>query len=187
MSGSEAARNRLIEYNLRLVAHIAKKYTSSVRDSEELISIGAIGLIKAIDTYRPDKGCRLSGYASKCIENEILMALRQEKKKSREVSMYEPIGTDKEGNDIVIMDVISSGLPSALESIILEEHISILPGCIDNILDRREQLVVRLRYGLSGTAPMTQKEVASYLHISRSYVSRIEKKALAKLRSHLGD
>lgn len=184
--GSSEARLALIEYNLRLVAHIAKKYASAVRDPEELISIGTIGLIKAIDTFRPDKGCRLSGYAARCIENEILMTLRQEKKKSREVSMYEPIGTDREGNEIVIMDIISEHGINALDELILSEHLDILPGCIEQALSGRERLIIRLRYGLSGSAPLTQKEVAERLHISRSYVSRIEKKALSKLRGSLG-
>lgn len=186
VNGSTDARNILIEYNLRLVAHIARKYTSSVRDPEELISVGTIGLIKAIDTFRPDKGCRLSGYAARCIENEILMMLRQEKKKNREVSMYEPVGTDGEGGEIVIMDILSSASPSALDSLILSEHLGALPSCISERLTPREQLIIRMRYGIDGTSPLTQRETARRLGISRSYVSRIEKKALSKLRSCLG-
>lgn len=185
MSGDLSARSALIEYNLRLVAHIARKYNSAVRDTEDLISIGTIGLIKAIDSYKPDKGCRLAGYAAKCIENELLMTLRQEKKKAREVSIYEPIGTDKEGNEIVIMDIISASGACPLDRMINNDQLSALPGCISGLLTPREQRIISLRYGLTGGAPLTQKEVAGLLHISRSYVSRIEKKALSKLRGCL--
>ena len=185
MSGDLSARSALIEYNLRLVAHIARKYNSAVRDTEDLISIGTIGLIKAIDSYKPDKGCRLAGYAAKCIENEMLMALRQEKKKAREVSIYEPIGTDKEGNEIVIMDIISASSACPLDKMISNDQLAALPGCISGLLTPREQRIISLRYGLTGYAPLTQKEVAGLLHISRSYVSRIEKKALSKLRGCL--
>ena len=173
MSGDLSARSALIEYNLRLVAHIARKYNSAVRDTEDLISIGTIGLIKAIDSYKPDKGCRLAGYAAKCIENEMLMALRQEKKK------------DKEGNEIVIMDIISASSACPLDQIISNDQLAALPGCISGLLTPREQRIISLRYGLTGYAPLTQKEVAGLLRISRSYVSRIEKKALSKLRGCL--
>lgn len=183
--GDNRARQVLIEYNLRLVAHIARKYNSAVRDPEDLISIGTIGLIKAIDTFKPDKGCKLSGYAAKCIENELLMALRQEKKKSREVSMYEPIGTDKEGNEIVIMDIISESSASPLDNMIHSDHLTVLPSCITKLLTEREQKIINLRYGLGSIPPMTQKETAMLLGISRSYVSRIEKKALKKLQGCL--
>ena len=185
MSGDLSARSALIEYNLRLVAHIARKYNSAVRDTEDLISIGTIGLIQAIDSYKPDKGCRLAGYAAKCIENEMLMALRQEKKKAREVSIYEPIGTDKEGNEIVIMDIISASSACPLDKMISNDQLAALPGCISGLLTPREQRIISLRYGLTGYAPLTQKEVAGLLRISRSYVSRIEKKALSKLRGCL--
>ena len=183
--GDRHARQTLIEYNLRLVAHIARKYNSAVRDPEDLISIGTIGLIKAIDTFKSDKGCKLSGYAAKCIENELLMTLRQEKKKSREVSLYEPIGTDKEGNEIVIMDIISEGGISPLDKMIHCDHLSALPSCIPKLLTEREQKIISLRYGLGSAPPMTQKETARLLGISRSYVSRIEKKALKKLQGCL--
>mgnify|MGYP004688906913 FL=1 len=156
-----------------------------MRDTEDLISIGTIGLIKAIDSYKPDKGCRLAGYAAKCIENEMLMALRQEKKKAREVSIYEPIGTDKEGNEIVIMDIISASSACPLDKMISNDQLAALPGCISGLLTPREQRIISLRYGLTGYAPLTQKEVAGLLRISRSYVSRIEKKALSKLRGCL--
>ncbi len=185
MSGCQSARNILIEYNLRLVAHICKKYHAAVREPEDLISVGTIGLIKAIDTYRPDKGCRLAGYASKCIENEILMTLRQEKKKAREVSIYDPIGIDKEGNEIVIMDIISAPTCNTLDKLITYEHLGQLPSCIYSSLSAREQKILTMRYGLDGRRCLTQKEVAHALGISRSYVSRIEKKALTKLRGCL--
>lgn len=183
--GDRHARQTLIEYNLRLVAHIARKYNSAVRDPEDLISIGTIGLIKAIDTFKSDKGCKLSGYAAKCIENELLMTLRQEKKKSREVSLYEPMGTDKEGNEIVIMDIISEGGISPLDKMIHCDHLSALPSWITKLLTEREQKIISLRYGLGSAPPMTQKETARLLGISRSYVSRIEKKALKKLQGCL--
>lgn len=185
MEGDANARSALIEYNLRLVAHMVKKYSTSVRDPEDLLSIGTIGLIKAIDSYNPDKGCKLAGYAAKCIENELLMSLRQEKKKNREVSMYEPIGTDKEGNEIVIMDVISASGICPLEKLINEDHLIKLPSCMDKILSPREYRIIQMRYGLSGNPPLTQKETAKHLGISRSYVSRIEKRALGKLRGCL--
>ncbi len=185
MNGDPSARRILIEYNLRLVAHIVKKYNSSVRDSEDLLSVGTIGLIKAIDSYRPEKGCKLAGYAAKCIENEILMNLRQEKKKSREVSMYEPIGTDKEGNEIIIMDIISASGICPLDKMITEDHLNHLPACMEKILSPREYRIIDMRYGLSDKPPMTQKETAGLLGISRSYVSRIEKRALTKLRGCL--
>lgn len=185
ISGDNEARRVLIEYNLRLVAHIVKKYSSSVRDPEDLLSIGTIGLIKAIDSYKPEKGCKLAGYAAKCIENELLMNLRQEKKKSREVSMYEPIGTDKEGNEIVIMDIISTSESCPLEKLITEDHLNHLPSCMNQILTPREYHIIQMRYGILGEAPLTQKETAKILGISRSYVSRIEKRALCKLRGCL--
>ena len=183
LSGDKAARSILIEYNLRLVAHISRKYNSAVRDPEDLLSIGTIGLIKAIDSYKPDKGCKLSGYAAKCIENELLMTLRHEKKKAREVSIYDPIGTDKEGNEIVILDIIGS--ENVLDKMIQDDHLCLLPSCISSLLSSREREIICMRYGLDGQSPLTQKEVARMLGISRSYVSRIEKKALGKLRGCL--
>ena len=150
-----------------------------------LLSIGTIGLIKAIDSYRPDKGCKLSGYAAKCIENELLMTLRHEKKKAREVSIYDPIGTDKEGNEIVILDIIGSENVNVLDKMIQDDHLCLLPSCISSLLSSREREIICMRYGLDGQSPLTQKEVARLLGISRSYVSRIEKKALGKLRGCL--
>ena len=183
LSGDKAARSILIEYNLRLVAHISRKYNSA--DPEDLLSIGTIGLIKAIDSYKPDKGCKLSGYAAKCIENELLMTLRHEKKKAREVSIYDPIGTDKEGNEIVILDIIGSENVNVLDKMIQDDHLCLLPSCISSLLSSREREIICMRYGLDGQSPLTQKEVARMLGISRSYVSRIEKKALGKLRGCL--
>lgn len=181
-TGDLEARNILVEYNLRLVAHIVKKYNNSERDLDDLISIGTIGLIKAINTYDLEKGNRLVTYASRCIENELLMMLRQERKCSKELSLYEPIGTDKEGNEINLLDIVEYENKDITEQIILEDNIQILYRAIQTSLDARERKVLTLRYGLYGIHPLTQREVASALNISRSYVSRIEKKALSKLQ-----
>lgn len=183
--GDLNARNILVEYNLRLVAHIAKKYYSAERDSDDLISIGTIGLIKAINTFDNSKGNRLVTYASRCIENELLMRLRQERKESREVSIYEPIGTDKEGNEISLLDIISSDDECMLSNLITSENLERISAIYTTVLDSKEQRVIALRYGLFGHKDLTQRETASLLKISRSYVSRIEKKALLKLRSAL--
>lgn len=180
--GDLEARNILVEYNLRLVAHIVKKYNNFDRDTDDLISIGTIGLIKAINTYDMEKGSRLVTYASRCIENELLMMLRQERKCSREFSLYEPIGTDKEGNEINLLDIVESEGKDISEHIILEDNVKQLYHALNQQLEPREFKVLSLRYGLFHKNPMTQREVADALHISRSYVSRIEKKALHKLR-----
>lgn len=185
--GNLEARNTLVEYNLRLVAHIVKKYQAVNRNLEDMISIGTIGLIKAINTYDESKGSRLVTYASRCIENELLMRLRQERKESREVSLYEPIGTDKEGNEISLMDIISSDDDSILNNIIISDNIKNISNVFFSILEPREQKVLALRYGLFGNEELTQKDIAKLLSISRSYVSRIEKKALLKLRSALNE
>lgn len=185
--GNLEARNVLVEYNLRLVAHIVKKYQTGARSTEDLISIGTIGLIKAINTYDIKKGSRLVTYASRCIENEILMRLRQERKEAKEVSLYEPIGTDKEGNEINLMDIISSDEENTLNNIIVSDNITRVKDVFFSVLDKREQSVLILRYGLYSHEEMTQKDIASLLGISRSYVSRIEKKALLKLRSALNE
>ena len=181
-SGDIEARNILVEYNLRLVAHIVKKYNNFERDMDDLISIGTIGLIKAINTYDIEKGNRLVTYASRCIENELLMMLRQERKCSKELSLYEPIGTDKEGNEINLLDIVEYDSADIADHIILEDNITALYHAIQSSLDTRERKVLTMRYGLYGMRPLTQREVASALDISRSYVSRIEKKALNKLR-----
>lgn len=184
-NGDLAARNILVEYNLRLVAHIVKKYQSNYRSSEDLISIGTIGLIKAINTYDHTKATKLVTYASRCIENELLMRLRQERKEAREVSLYEPIGTDKEGNEISLMDIISVDEENVLSTVITSESIRSMDEIFHSVLDKREQQVIAFRYGLYNNDEMTQKEIARHLNISRSYVSRIEKKALLKLRNAL--
>ncbi len=184
-TGDIAARNILVEYNLRLVAHIVKKYQTGNRSTEDLISIGTIGLIKAINTYDTDKGSKLVTYASRCIENELLMRLRQERKEAREISLYEPIGTDREGNEISLMDVIRIDEENVLASVITSESLRSVGDIFEDVLDPREQQVIALRYGLYDDRVLTQKEISNRLHISRSYVSRIEKKALLKLRSAL--
>lgn len=184
-AGDLSARNILVEYNLRLVAHIVKKYQTGNRSTEDLISIGTIGLIKAINTYDTDKGSKLVTYASRCIENELLMRLRQERKEAREISLYEPIGTDREGNEISLMDVIRIDEENVLLNVITSESLRNINELFTEVLDEREQQVISLRYGLYNKQELTQKEISNLLHISRSYVSRIEKKALLKLRSAL--
>ena len=185
--GDPEARNILVEYNLRLVAHIVKKYNNFERDTDDLISIGTIGLIKAINTYDIDKGNRLVTYASRCIENELLMMLRQERKCSKEFSLYEPIGTDKEGNEINLLDIVESNTADITDCISLEEDIRHLHKAMKNTLNPREIQVLKLRYGLFGQKPLTQREIAAKMDISRSYVSRIEKKALSKLRKSMNN
>lgn len=181
-NGDREARNILVEYNLRLVAHIVKKYISPDRDMDDLISIGTIGLIKAINTYDTDKGNRLVTYASRCIENEILMLLRQEKKNQKDISLYEPIGTDKEGNEINLLDIIDNQEESIPAKLIEKENIKKLYDYLPKQLTSQEYEVLKLRYGICGCETHTQKEIAQRLNISRSYVSRIEKRALLKLR-----
>lgn len=182
-AGNLEARNTLIEYNLRLVAHIVKKYNNFERNTDDLISIGTIGLIKAINTYDIKKGNRLVTYASRCIENELLMMLRQERKSAKEFSLYEPIGTDKEGNEINLLDIVECENTDITEQIILKDNIKWLYHYINTLLEPREIEILSLRYGLDNSDSLTQREVAQKLHISRSYVSRIEKKALCKLQS----
>lgn len=183
--GDLEARNILVEYNLRLVAHIVKKYNNYERDTDDLISIGIIGLIKAINTYDIKKGNRLVTYASRCIENELLMMLRQERKYSKEFSLYEPIGTDREGNEINLLDIVESANEDITERIVLQDNIRVLYQALHHVLNQRELQVMTLRYGLFDRNALTQREVSKQLNISRSYVSRIEKKALQKLRLSL--
>ena len=178
--GDLEARNELIEHNLRLVAHIIKKYYSSVRDQDDLISIGTIGLMKAIGTYRLDKNIRLATYASRCIENEILMHFRSNKKTAQDVSISDPIDTDKDGHPLTLMDVIAED-DTIIEDLDLKINAEKLYRYIRDILDDREKEIIEWRYGLVGGG-LTQREVAKKLNISRSYVSRIEKKALEKLK-----
>lgn len=169
--GSQAARQKLIEHNLRLVAHIIKKYYASQNDQEDLISIGTIGLIKAIDTFDPAKGIRLSSYASRCIENEILMFFRSGRKSAQDVSLNEPIDTDKEGNALELMDVVGVD-DTMLEDLHDRDTALRLRRLVDQCLTAREAKIVRLRYGLGGTIPLTQREIAASFGISRSYVSQ---------------
>lgn len=182
--GDLEAKHILIERNLRLAAHIVKKYQSMEEDTEDLLSIGTIGLIKAVVTFNPDKSVRLGTYAARCIENEILMYLRTKKKSSREVSLYEPIGTDREGNEIQLFDVIETEGEDAHSKVELKEDIRMLYQRVEKELTPRERTVLKLRYGLYHEEEYTQKEIARRLGISRSYVSRIEKCAIAKLRGY---
>ena len=179
--GDKSARNKLVEHNLRLVAHIIKKYYANINDQDDLVSIGTIGLIKAINTFDPNKNIKLSSYASRCIENEILMFFRNSKKTSQDVSLSEAIDTDKDGNPLTLMDVMSVE-DNIVDSLDLKINSEKLKQDLRDVLDDREQTVISLRYGLNGAAPLTQREVAKKLNISRSYVSRIEKKALALLK-----
>ena len=185
--GDGEARRILIEYNLRLVAHIVKKYQSAEDDMEELISIGMIGLIKAVDTFDQEKARRLSTYAARCVENEILMYMRAKKKYMRETSYYEPIGTDKEGNEIQLLDIMESGEPEAMEQIQLKDDSLRIYRLLEERLSERERLVLIMRYGLYGGREYTQREIAERLGISRSYISRIEKNALHRLREYFQD
>ncbi|RHV89859.1 RNA polymerase sporulation sigma factor SigK [Clostridium sp. OF09-36] len=183
--GDREARDILIERNLRLVAHVVKKYQGTEYETEDLLSVGTIGLIKAVNTFRPDRGSRLATYAAKCIENEILMLFRAGKKYNREVSLFEPIGVDKDGESVSLVDVIELETRETLEDLILEQDKKALYEAYACCLKPQEQTVVKLRYGLFGTKPRTQREIAKQLGISRSYVSRIEKRALKKLAEQL--
>ncbi len=180
--GDVNAKNRLIEHNLRLVAHIAKKYSQSIRDSEDLISLGTIGLIKGINSFDDTKGTRLVTYVARCIENEILMLMRNNKKTMNDVSLNDPVGTDREGNQILLMDIIGTDEEDVIKEIDKKAKISMLYKNIKNRLDNREREIIVMRYGLSSGKEMTQAEVAEIMGISRSYVSRIEKKAIGKLK-----
>ncbi|MBQ5868204.1 MAG: RNA polymerase sporulation sigma factor SigK [Lachnospiraceae bacterium] len=183
--GDREAREVLIHRNMRLVAHIVKKYQGTDYETEDLLSVGAIGLIKAVDTFNPDKGSRLGTYAAKCVENEILMLFRAGKKYSKEVSIYEPIGTDKDGETVSLMDVLEQEGKEALEQVILNQDVRNLYESIEKNLNDTEKTVIRMRYGLFDSNEYTQREVAKVLGISRSYVSRIEKKAMVKLKESL--
>lgn len=183
-NGDVNAKNELIEHNLRLVAHIIKKYYSSSVQQDDLISIGTIGLIKAINTFDPDKGTRLATYAARCIENEILMQFRAQKKTAQDISVNEPIDTDSEGNPLTLMDIISTE-DEIVEDIYKITMLKKLSTEVGRIKDPREKSIIMMRYGLDGMRPMTQLEVSKKLNISRSYVSRIEKKALKELQKAL--
>lgn len=178
--GDKDAKEILVKHNLRLVAHIAKKY-ANYGDNDELISIGSIGLIKALESFKSDKGTSLATYASRCIENEILMTMRTTKKHRSNVSLNEPIGVDKDGNELVIMDMLESDqnvIEDVENSIMMEK----LTAITKSVLDKREYEIIKMRYGLENTGALTQREVAKKFNISRSYVSRIEKKALEKIK-----
>ncbi|MDO4337470.1 MAG: RNA polymerase sporulation sigma factor SigK [Eubacteriales bacterium] len=185
--GDLEAKNILIERNLRLVAHVVKKYQGKDEDLDDLISIGTIGLIKAISTFDAEKATRLSTYAARCIDNELLMMLRSKKKHSKEVSLYEPIGTDKEGNEINLLDIIESPPVDIVEDYSTREDVSHLLKSMKATLSPKEYQVICFRYGLFGEEEQTQREIAGKLRISRSYVSRIEKNALTKLRTLFHD
>ena len=182
--GDMDARNKLIEHNLRLVAHIVKKYYASSAEQDDLISIGTIGLIKAVSTFKPDKKIRLATYASRCIENEILMFFRNIRKSSSDIPFSEPIDTDKDGNALTLIDTIADKQDIA-EEIDLKIRLEQLEKIMPSTLDKREKEIITMRYGLGGTKELTQNEIAKKLKISRSYVSRIEKAALSKLRNKL--
>lgn len=179
--GDHAARSTLIEHNLRLVAHIVKKYYAEPSDQDDLISIGTIGLIKAVNTYRPDKNVKLATYAARCIENEILMYFRASRKTASEISLSETLDSDGEGNSLALMDVISCE-DEGLHQVELSDRYQKMHRVIATCLDARERQIIDLRYGLSGGEPLTQREIAKSHGISRSYVSRLEKKALEKIR-----
>ena len=181
-NGDLEARNELIERNMRLVAHVAKKYQNPEDEMEDLISIGTIGLIKAVETYKEDYGSRLATYAARCIDNELLMHFRAKKKTSKEVSLYEPIGTDKEGNQIQLLDVVVSEDEDVVELLEQDRKVRRLNEIIPQTLSGRELFIIINRYGLYGKKTMTQREIARKLGISRSYVSRIEKRAIETLR-----
>lgn len=184
--GDQAAKDTLIERNMRLVAHIAKKYHSAERDFDDLLSTGMVGLIKAVNTFNTDKGSRLATYAAKCIDNEILMMLRSERKHSKDISLYEPLGFDAEGKEISFFDVMEADEKEIPDRIVLIQDIARLDEAFQ-YLKPKEQTVIKMRYGILGSGEFTQREIANQLSMSRSYVSRIEKAALEKLRLAMKD
>lgn len=183
-NGEEAARKKLIEHNLRLVAHISKKYYTATDEQDDLISIGTIGLIKGINSFKSEKGTKLATYCARCIENEILMYFRNNKKLSQEVSFSEPIDTDSEGNPLTLMDIIYID-DTIVDDIDTKNKLNKLSEIINNIKSQREKEIIVKRYGLNGMKPLTQREIADNLNISRSYVSRIEKKILTEIKKSL--
>lgn len=178
--GDRDARNQLIEHNLRLVAHIVKKFDQKPNDTDDLISIGTIGLIKGVDSFSNDKGVKITTYCARCIENEILMYFRSNNKYSKDISINEAVGFDKDGNEIAIQDVLKSPKPDFVEDINIKDNILLLKKYMKVLLPREKEILIR-RYGLGDNEEETQKEIAKKLHISRSYVSRIEKRALTKI------
>lgn len=183
-NGDEKAGEVLIIRNMRLVAHMVKHYGVQEKDVAELISIGTIGLIKAVRTFNSGKGNRLATYAAKCIDNELLMSFRNDKKKCREISLQETIGTDKEGNEVSIIDVIESKEKNFLDEYILKCDVEMLYEALDKCLDEREKIIILRRYGLNGYEEVTQREIADEMNMSRSYVSRIEKRAIEKMAEY---
>ena len=184
-NGDMHARDILIERNLRLVAHIVKIYMNSGKETDEMISVGIVGLVKAVNTYNFEKGSRLATYAARCIDNELLMLMRGDRKLSREVSLYDPIGTDKEGNEITLLSILEHEDEDIIDQLDKKQSLRKLSKILSKVLTPREYFVVIRRYGLYGHHETTQRELAEQLNISRSYVSRIEKKALEKLRLQL--
>lgn len=184
--GDVQAKNKLIEHNLRLIVHIIKKYYSGYSDQDDLISIGTIGLIKGINSFRPEKGVKLATYASRCIENEILMHFRSMKKTAQDVSMNDPIETDSEGNPLTLADIISTD-DTIVDDIYEKTGRQLVRRLVNEMKNERDKTVIVLRYGMDGNDPMTQQEVADLLGISRSYVSRIESRVLAEMRKHFED
>lgn len=185
--GDENAKEKLIEHNLRLVVHIAKKYSAGIRDNEDLISLGTIGLIKGINSFDASKGTRLATYVARCIENEILMLMRANKKTQGDISLNDPIGVDKEGNQILLLDIIGTDDDEFVWEIDNRDRIKKLYSNIEHYLDERETEIIQLRYGLGNGKVLTQSQIAKKLGISRSYVSRIEKKAVEKLKTGICD
>ncbi|MCD8089209.1 MAG: RNA polymerase sporulation sigma factor SigK [Clostridiales bacterium] len=184
-NGSQEAKNALIEHNIRLVAHIVKKYPNYQKETEDLISIGSIGLIKAVNTYNSEKKTRLSTYAARCIENEVLMHIRQNKKHRSDCYLQDTVGLDKDGNEVTLQDRIADDEKPVDEQVETKLEIHRLQKSIGDSLSDREKLILKMRYGLLGGDELTQREIAEILGISRSYVSRIEKKALSKLKAEL--
>lgn len=187
LQGDKEARNKLIEHNLRLVAHIVKKYSNYQKDSEELISIGTVGLIKGVSTYKNTKGSRLATYAARCIDNEILMYLRSAKKLQNNISLQSTAGIDKEGNEVTLEEKLADPAPPIEDTLSGRAEKKVLLGLINRVLSKREKNILTLRYGLIDSKEKTQREIAKSMGISRSYVSRIEKKAVLKLRKAMTD
>ena len=186
-NGEQGAKEELVLHNMRLVAHVAKKYVSSEEEQEDLISIGTIGLMKAVDSFRPEYGNKFATYAIRCVDNELLMHLRSKKKQRKEVSMFEPIGTDKEGNQIQLVDVLEFHDKNVADEVTKSEQLKQICPFMNDVLSEREAFIIRRRYGIGGNQELTQREIARALGISRSYVSRIEKRALEKLKKVISE
>ena len=183
--GDQEARDTLVEHNMRLVAHVVKKYQGSDHDTEDLLSVGTIGLIKAVNTFNADRGSRLATYAARCVENEILMLLRANRKFSKEVSLFEPIGVDRDGETVSLVDILEMDNRETLDTMIFKQDVKEMYAAIESCLTDTERKVVGMRYGLYRGKEHTQREIAAMLGISRSYVSRIEKRAIVKIREEL--